>query len=395
MQCEVDNKNRNNKQSYQIYNKTLSEPDEATLIVNPAPKPIRLLIVDDSRLIRTAIRKIFDLDAQVKIVGEAANGNEALAIIPKLKPDVITLDINMPKMDGLLTLKHIMIKHPTATVMVSSLTKEGATKTFDALRFGAIDFIAKPSQLEGKGFKTQQQNILEKIKLAAAVQMENIRLSRTRINAPTNNNSTQTEIDRCVVFGASEGGYGAMLKIIPRLKPDLPAAYIGIIYAAPAYVDAFANYLNRHSVINVKRAIEGITLQSGTCYLATGYEYITAVKMNKKLALRVHPSPFPERRGTINILMLSLSEIMSNKTMGVILSGQDQDGAEGVAEIARVGGDVIIQSPQTCLFKEMAQTAIRMCNSGKIVADINIANAIEDYFNKTLKREDDSHVEKS
>jgi len=323
-------------------------------------KPIKLLIVDDSRVIRSAIKKIFKQDPQVEVAGEASNGEEALAMIPKLQPDVITLDINMPKMDGLLTLKHIMIKYPTPTVMISSLTKEGATKTFDALRLGAINFIAKPSNLDKNSLKSQQQNILEKIKLATNINMKHVRLFRVRTqpHPPTKNKSP---LERCVVLGASEGGYSALLKIIPQLKPDWPATYLVILYAAPAYVDAFAKYLNRHSAIKVKRAIDGKALKSGTCYLAAGSEYITALKVKKKLSLRVHPSPFPERRGAINILMLSLSEIMSERTVGIILSGQEQDGAEGVTEIARVGGNVIIQAPQTCLFKEMPETAIRMC----------------------------------
>lgn len=397
MQYEVDGKIGGINRNCQDYNKTFKTSGKTSTTVATAPNPIKLLIVDDSRLIRSAIKKIFDMDTQVRVVGEAVNGKEALAMIPKLQPDVITLDINMPVMDGLLTLKHIMIKHPIPTVMVSSLTREGATKTFDSLRFGAIDFIAKPSQIKGGGFKAQQQNILHKVKLAAAVKMNDIRLSRTRVRIPppARNNSDEVGIKHCVVFGASEGGYGALLKIIPKLKPNWPAAYLGVLYAAPVYVDAFVNYLNFHSNINVKRAAEGITLEGGTCYLATGYEYITAVEMNRKLSLRVHPSPFPGRRGAINILMLSLSEIMLNHTVGVILSGQDQDGAEGVAEIARMGGEVIIQSPQTCLFKEMAQTAMRLCRSGKILPDIDIAYAVERYFNKTLKREDDSHVKKS
>lgn len=395
MQREVDVKNSNNRQTDRKNTRKVSDSNKITAVVQAVPNPIKLLVVDDSRLIRTAIKKIFDLDKQFEVVGEAANGKEALAIIPELQPDVITLDINMPEMDGLLTLKHIMIKHPTPTVMISSLTKEGATKTFDALRFGAINFIAKPSQLADNEVKSQQQNILEKVKLAAEVTMKNVRLFRTHKHPPTDIDPTAVDIERCIVFGASEGGYSALLKIIPQLKPDWSAAYLVVLYATPAYVDAFADYLSLHSGINVKRAADGDILQGGTCYLAAGSEYITAVETNQELSLRVHPSPFPERRGAINMLMLSLSEILSDRVTGIILSGEEQDGAEGVKEIIRVGGDVIIQSPQTCLFKEMAQTAITLCKTGKILPDIYIADAIEDYFNKTLKREDANHVKKS
>ncbi len=346
-------------------------------------KPIKLLIVDDSRVIRSAIKKIFSKDPQIEVAGEAVNGIDALSKIPEIQPDVITLDINMPKMDGLLTLKHIMIKHPTPTVMISSLTKEGATKTFDALRLGAINFIAKPSNRDKNSIKSQQQNILEKIKLAANINMKHVRLFRTHAQ-PKTAVKNKSPLERCVVLGASEGGYSALLKIVPQLKPEWPAAYLVVLHAAPAYVDAFVKYLDRHSPIKVERAINGKALKSGTCYLAAGSEYITAVKTKKKLSLRVHPSPFPERRGAINILMLSLSEAMPQQTVGVILSGQEQDGAEGAAEIARVGGEIIIQAPQTCLFKEMPEAAIEMCESGNILPDTYIADAIETYCNKTL-----------
>lgn len=359
------------------------------LTTETSPSRVRLLIVDDSRMIRTAIKKIFDADEQIEVVGEAANGKLALEMIPELKPDIITLDVNMPKMNGLLTLKHIMIKYPTPTVMISSLTKEGSFETFDALRLGAIDFIAKPSQLGADTVKTYQQNILQKIKLAADVKMRNIRLLRTRKhNLVATDKPGNVDIKRYFILGASEGGYGAMLKIIPKLKPEWPAVYLGVLYADPTYIDSFASYLDHHSAINVKRAKDGIKIQAGTCYLAAGSEYITAVEANQTLSLRVHSSPFPERRGAINMLMLSLAESMMDHTTGIILSGQGQDGAEGVMEIARMGGDVIIQAPQTCLFKEMPLAAIRQCKSGKISLDTRIADMIKSYFNKTLKGED-------
>ena len=351
---------------------------------------IRLLIVDDSRMIRTAIKKIFDEDEQIVVVGEAANGKQALEMIPELKPDIITLDVNMPKMNGLLTLKHIMIKFPTPTVMISSLTKEGSVETFDALRIGAIDFIAKPSQISNDNIRAYQQNILKKIKLAADVKMKNIRLLRTRKHNPVDTTkSFNVDIERYLIFGASEGGYGAILKIIPKLKLEWPAVYLGVLHTDPTHIDSFVSYLNHLSAINVKRARNGLTIQAGTCYLAAGSEYITATEGNQGLSLRVHSSPFPERRGAINMLMLSFAESMKGHTTGIILSGQGQDGAEGVTEIARMGGDVIIQTPQTCLFKEMSLSAIQRCQSSTILPDTHIADMIKNYFNETLKREDE------
>ncbi len=293
---------------------TLKVSDEDSSIVKPSRAPIKLLIVDDSRLIRTVVRQMFDADGRVQVVGEAANGREALEMLPELAPDVITLDIKMPELDGLSTLKHIMIKRPTPTVMISALTREGATETFDALRFGAIDFMPKPSQRDDISLEDQERQIKHKVKLAAGIKMDNVRLLRTR---PANGRAPASAIERCVVLGASEGGYGALLKIIPQLDPAWPAAYLAVLYAAEAHLDAFVDYLDANSMLQVRRAADGTSLEGGTCYLASGAEYVTAVQEGDRTSLCVHPSPFPGRRGAINMLMLSLSEVMGARAVAV------------------------------------------------------------------------------
>jgi two-component system chemotaxis response regulator CheB len=182
------------------------------------------------------------------------------------------------------------------------------------------------------------------------------------------------------VFGASEGGYGALLKIIPQLPPDLPAAYMVILYATPDHVAAFADYLNANSAITVKRALDGQPVQGGICYLAAGSEYASLHLTAGRMTMQVNPSPFPERRGAINMLMLSVSEIMQNQTIGVVLSGKGNDGAEGSAEVRRVGGTVIMQDPRTCLFQEMVQAALKAAKADHICSDQEIASAIKTAF---------------
>ncbi len=356
---------------------TLKVSRRCSSIAGSSPAPVRLMIVDDSRLIRRALRQMFDRDGRIVVVGEAANGREALEMLPALKPDVITLDIRMPEMDGLTTLKHIMINRPTPTVMISALTREGATETFDALRFGAIDFMPKPSQRDGARLDDQEHQIKNKVKLAANIKMDNVRLLRTTSAKGT---ASAQGIRRVVVLGASEGGYGALLKIIPQLRPEWPAAYLAVLYDADAHINAFIDYLNRHSALQIERAADGAVLRGGTCYLSSGAEYVTAFNDGGETALRVHPSPFPERRGAINMLMLSLSEVTAAGTVAVVLSGRDEDGAEGAAEIARVGGEVMIQDPRTCLFKEMAQAAFRQCRTGRRLNDSEIAPTIKTLF---------------
>ncbi len=336
----------------------------------------KVLVVDDSSLIRRAIRRIFEGNSRLEIVGEAANGAEALDLISQVNPDVVTLDVNMPVMDGLTTLKHMMIKNPKPAVMISTLTREGASVTFDALKYGAVDFIPKPSQISGKSLEDQHEKIIRKISLAAQVETIAIQYLRSSEHekGPLEDNGLPAE--RIFALGASEGGYSSLLKIIPLLRPKIHAAFLVILYAEPMYIDAFARYLNEHSMIRVLRARHGEPIQSGACYLCSGEEYLTIEKSGGIYFLRVNPNPFPNRRGAINMLMMSLAETLKEKSAGAILSGSGFDGLEGLREILRHGGTGIVQHPKTCLCKEMPIFVLTNLNVRNIILDREIATRI-------------------
>ena len=345
----------------------------------------KLMIVDDSKLIRGAIRRIFQDQDNVVVVGEAKNGKEALEILPELDPDVITMDVNMPVMDGLTTLKHIMIKHPRPTIMLSTLTKEGSSVTFDALKFGAIDFMLKPSRLTNQDMEKQYENIISKVVMAANVQIEDVKYLRTPGKIKKRNNHSACEF--LVILGASEGGYSSLLKIIPHLRPDLPVAFLAVIYADLECVDAFSEYLDQHSMIKVKRAKDKQPLEAGVCYFCSGQEYVTVISLGNKYCLQVYPAPFNKRRGAINMLMFSVAEIMKEDVAGVILSGNGNDGVEGIKEILRNRGTAVVQDPQSCLCKEMANAAIEKCKTDLVISDIMMASTINNtLINKFNKR---------
>ena len=354
--------------------------------------PIRLLIVDDSRLIRRAICNVFEADDTVQVAGEAKNGAEALEMIPRVDPSVVTLDINMPVMDGLTALKHIMIKSPKPTVMFSTLTQEGADVTFDALKYGAIDFIPKPSTLHGADIEKQHRNIIRKVTLASGVEIEGVRYLRPKPKSGTpmiifcedcggkniihpgeakkktvqcracnktivlSNQKTvdvrSMDCNYIFAMGACEGGYGALLKIIPGLPSNFPAAFLVVLYEESVYVDAFARYLADHSSFGVKRATDGEPINGGVCYLASGEEYTTINSINNRQCLRVHPAPFSTRRGSINMLMFSVAEAMKEHAVGVILSGSGNDGLEGLGEILRVGAPVLSRTRRPVLLRK-------------------------------------------
>ena len=385
--------------------------------VNPLTKnPIRLLVVDDSRFIRRAICKIIAEDGSIEVTGEAANGEEALEMIFRLDPDVVILDINMPVMDGLTALKHIMIKCPRPTVMFSSLTQEGADITFDTLKYGAVDFIPKPSRLSNDGLKERHERMIRKIKLAAGVEMEAVRYLRSgrkktlpdivfceecgskniinscdkgrgfircrscndkiAVSGSDKLNSRNNNCKYLCAIGASEGGYRSLLKIIPELRPDIQTAFIIIIYDALKHVDAFADYIDNFSYVRVKKAEDGEIIQGGVCYLAGGSEYVTINSINSEYRLLINASPFQMRKRSINMLMFSVAETMKQYAIGAILSGSGNDGTEGIAEIIRLDGRAVAQNPRHCFCGEMAQSVIDNCKVDNVISDTQIAGEI-------------------
>lgn len=348
--------------------------DEATT------KELKVLVVDDSRMIRRVLSDIVQSQGNKKVVGEAENGKEALALLQETDPDVITLDINMPVMDGLTALKHIMITHPTPTVMISALTKEGALETFDALKYGAIDFLPKPSQIKGGDLKAQQKEIIRKIELAAEVQIESIRYLRRHSQEKKRGQHKKKDSQYVLAIGVSEGGYGALLNVIPRLRSDLPAAYVAVMHQAPHHIDAFARYLDNCSTLSVLRATEGLVLEGGYCYLAASTEFVTIVDDNGKMRLQVNPSPFPTRQGAINRLMTSVSQAKNNKATGIILTGTGDDGIEGLGTILDGGGAVFVQDPRSCLFKETPTIAAGKYPVDYLVSDKQMAGAINSFL---------------
>ena len=343
---------------------------------------IKLLIVDDSKIMRQVIAKIFETDDLIQVVGEASNGKEALEIIPQLNPDVITLDINMPVMDGLTTLKHVMIKHPTPVVMLSTLTKEGATMTFDTLKYGAVDFIHKPSNQHPESLGEQCQAVLKKVVLAANVRIGTMKYIRTRSKSPEPGANEGERVCKYIcAMGASEGGYGTLLKIIPQLNPELPAAILVVLYETSRNVDAFASYLDDNSKLKVRRAVDGEYVEAGSCYLVSGKQYVTLHEFYGEYSLAINTAPFTIHKGGINMLMFSIAEVMKEHGMGVLLSGSGQDGSEGLSEIIRMGGTAIVQDPKNCLYKEMPTSAITHCKTvDAVMPDTSIAAEISQRF---------------
>ena len=341
-----------------------------------------LLIVDDSKVVRDGLKSIFDKDRRFKVVGKASNGKEALKAIEEIKPDVITLDITMPEMDGITTLKHLMISSPTPTIMMSNLASEGAEITFDALRFGAVDYIKKPSRLNEDCFDNQAADICARVEYAASVEVDLIRYIKLQTAKNDESaNKRQQSCKKIVALGASEGGYSTLLKIIPHLEVDETAAYLVSLYVAQEYVDLYAEYLDKYSSLVVKSAEHDEVLKPGVCYLRSGTDYMSVHKQGDDLAIHINPAPFASRKGSIDMLFFSIAEVIGKNSIAVVLSGSGSDGTEGLEEISRVGGVSVIQDPKTCLSKEMSMSALNN-KTDFIVSDFMIAEVINNACKK-------------
>lgn len=341
--------------------------------------PVRVLIVDDSTVLRKIIKEMFATDTQLEVVGEAEHGLKALELIPQLKPDVVTLDVNMPVMDGLTTIKHIMIKCPTPVVMFSTLTGQGSQETFEALRYGAIDFLQKPSSLLKEDLKSQQELIISRVKNAARAGIDTIRYLRP---APTTNEAKPLNSVDCrhvFAIGSSYGGYGSLLGLIPELNPELPAAFLAILYASPTHVDAFSRYLDGHSPLAVDRACDGQTLHAGCCYLASVSETTTVSETagQLKLAVRSKRSTRPEHAA--DELMTSLATALKDRASGILLSGLGEDGIVGIGEILKEGGKAFVQDPKTCLCNDTTALAAQKYSLATVLPGVRMAETIRAY----------------
>ncbi len=337
----------------------------------------KILIVDDSKIIRKGLSEIFAASNDFEVVGEAADGKEALAAIRSTQPDVVTLDVVMPEMDGLTTLKHIMIECPRPTVMLSSLTQDGSKTTFDALRYGAVDFISKPSRLEENSVDELAVDIINKLNAAVGIDVGVTSYIRTRRDNENTAKQSEGKCKKLIALGAAEGGYRALMKIVPHLVPA-DAAYLVALYVDKEHLDAFASYLDEHSQVKVKCAQNDEILQPGVCYLSAGADYMSVHRQDEDLLLHISPAPFESRKGSIDRLLFSVAETMAENAVGVVLSGSGVDGSEGLEEVERMQGIAIVQEPKSCLTKDMSQAALEVCSPDYIISDIDIPTTINE-----------------
>lgn len=328
--------------------------------MKPLSPTIRVLIVDDSALVRKLLRDVMSKDPDIEVVGTASNGLEAISAVKELKPDVVTMDINMPEMDGLAALEYIMRKHPLPVVMLSALAQKGARATLMALELGAVDFIAKPSHYPSSVTQVRDEVVL-KVKTAAQAKLAALGskpMRKTRARTASRREGRPEE--RLVVIGASAGGPKALSLIMPAFPRDLPAAMVVVQHMPGVFTRSFATRLNGISGLQVKEAEDGEALLPGKALVVPGGKDMIITQEDGPPG-KVQLMDSQNRAGAsphIDTTMITAAESYGADTVGVILTGMGSDGARGMEKIKRGKGATIAQDEDSCLVFGMPKAAI-------------------------------------
>ncbi|MBF0505282.1 MAG: chemotaxis response regulator protein-glutamate methylesterase [Nitrospirae bacterium] len=348
---------------------------------------VKILIVDDSAFMRNALSAMLSSDPEIKIIGTARDGIEAIEKIASLKPDVVTMDVEMPRMDGIAALKHIMATNPLPVIMVSSITTEGAKVTLDALDLGAVDFIPKNLSELSVNIVKIKEILIEKIKHIGRKGIVK-RLSRPayRPAAPK-----PAEISRdfaarhigerrigIVSVGTSTGGPKALQEIIPRLPKDFPVPIVVAQHMPPNFTGPFAERLNQLSQIEVREAVEGESLKPGVALIAPGRGHMRVMRV-RGIETIVSISENKEEfiyRPSVDALMSSVAEYFPGRALGIILTGMGNDGLRGLINLKKTGGRVFAQDEETCVVYGMPKAVVDAGIADKVLPIEEIAGEI-------------------
>jgi len=334
-------------------------------------KKIRVVIADDSALMRKKIREILDSDPDIEVISAARNGQEALKAVYSLKPDVVTLDVEMPVLNGIETLGYIMSEIPTPCVMISAFTKEGAQETIHALEFGAIDFISKPGGVISVDIGNIGQEIIRKVKMAAEVPVEKLKLIwASKVKAEDKEDILKKPEAVCKVFAiaSSTGGTQALATILPRLKSNLSAVVLVVQHMPEGFTKSLAERLNWQSKINIVEAEDNMPIKPASVIIARGGLHMKVSGSRSRPHVILDDAP-PQQgvRPCADIMMQTAADLFREKTVGVILTGMGRDGTLGAQAIKSGGGMILAEDKPSCVVYGMPKSVIDAGLADKIV----------------------------
>jgi len=344
--------------------------------------PIKVLVVDDSGYVVSSVSHKLETDPAIRVIGNARNGIEAIDKVKTLQPDVVTMDVIMPEMDGLTALSHIIKECPVPVIMLSALTSENADTTIKALELGAVDFFLKPSVVDpaGNGFVTA--SLIDKVKMAARMNRLMKKITPQPALAGSDPQKVNPKLDvnfadkvnQLVVIGSSTGGPRALMQVIPALPPNLPAAVMVVQHMPPMFTKSLAQRLAQSSKIRVKEAEKENTLANGQVLLAPG-DFHMVLDESRKIDLLQSP-PVQGVRPAVDVTMKSAASAFGSHTLGVVLTGMGCDGTEGAAHIKSAGGKILAEDESTCAVYGMPMSVVKAGYADKVLPINNIASQI-------------------
>jgi two-component system chemotaxis response regulator CheB len=348
---------------------------------------IKVLIVDDSALIRKLLTEMLGRDRGIEVVGVAADPYVAREKIKLLNPDVITLDVEMPRMDGLTFLENLMRLRPMPVVMVSSLTQSGADTTLRALELGAIDFVAKPRMNVAGSLESYADELIAKVRMAAAARVC-ARVTTVRQTAQVDPRRTADAIlpataprvlrttDRIVAIGASTGGTEAIRWILTTLPADAPAVIIAQHIPA-AFSKPFADRMNRCSAMAVCEAQDGQYVLPGHAYIAPGDRHLIVERDGARHRCRLNDGPHVNRhRPSVDVMFRSVAQNVGPNAIGVLLTGMGDDGARGLKEMFDAGASTVVQDEASSVVWGMPGAAVKLGAAQLVVPLARIAGEV-------------------
>jgi two-component system, chemotaxis family, protein-glutamate methylesterase/glutaminase len=342
-------------------------------------KKIRVLVVDDSALMRKLIPQVLQRDPSIEVVGTAMDGAMGLKKIDELHPHVVTLDIDMPRMDGIEMLRQITRKHRVPVIVVSAQTDASASITLRALAFGAFDFVTKPQDAALGRLDQIAAELAQKIKVAAASGPPKMIITVPTLKPKTTRRTTMPSAPtKIVAIGISTGGPNALQYVFSQMPADFPGCIVVVQHMPEGFTQMFARRLDESSALEVKEAQSGDLLLAGRVLICPGDRHIKVRRMEHgKIAILVDQPRVNGHRPSADVLFNSVAQEFGNNAVGVLMTGMGEDGAAGLGALQAAGAITAAQSPDTCVVDSMPRAAIERGFVSKIISLPNVASFLQ------------------
>lgn len=339
---------------------------------------IRVLVVDDSAFVRRAIIRMFEQSADIQVVDVAADGAMAVDLVKKLRPDVVTLDVQMPVLDGLSALERIMRECPTPVIMLSSLTGKGGDKTLKALELGAVDFIDKTAAGGPMDIAALARELTAKIMVAARVDLQKLQGGEIRSSSTAGGHTfAPAEETEVVAIGTSTGGPPALQTILGRIPANFPCPILIVQHMPVGFTTSLAERLDKMSAVHVAEAQDGERLQAGKAYLAPAGTHMKIRRVAGGLQVLLDLVPENSlHRPSVDALLESLAAACGRKCLAFVLTGMGKDGSIGARAIKNAGGRVVVESEETAIVFGMPKAVMETVTVDAVVPLYDVANTI-------------------